>query len=200
MLSRSIYPSLYSYRETFNFIYVYFLRKYCYKLLRSKYCRCNNLFAQRIATDIYHRGERWNVSPVCRSLKLVVTPPFCLNDPSKNDTDAVGWRSLLARNASRVRRLMELFYRRLDFAGRSILYIRTDESRTSYFRGSVRKRGTERNGIPVYGLVTRDRSYETTGISREGRWEGLESGKGRRETRKGLLELFAHRCDGDGSA
>jgi len=63
---------------------------------------------------------------------------------------------------------MELFYQRLNFAERSILYIRTDESRASYFRGSVRKRGTGRNGIPVYGLVTRDRSYETTGISHGG--------------------------------
>lgn len=70
-----------------------------------------------------------------------------------------------------VPRLMELFYRRLDFAAWSILYIHTDESWASYFRSSVRKRGTGRNGIPVYGLVTRDRSYETTGISREGRWE-----------------------------
>lgn len=106
---------------------------------------------------------------------------FYLNDPSKNDSDVVGWRSLLARSASRVPGLMELFYRRLDFAGRSILYIRTDESRTSYFRGSVRKRGTERNGIPVQsmdssratGATKRPGFRERRGrMRRIGTWEG----------------------------
>lgn len=67
---------------------------------------------------------------MCRSLRLVVTapPPFCLNDPSKNDTDAVYWRSLLARSAFCVSRANGTLLSRLDFAERSILYIRTDES------------------------------------------------------------------------
>lgn len=113
------------------------------------------------------------------SLRL---PLFCLNDPSKNDIDAVDWRSLLARSTSRAPRANGTLLSRLDFAGRSILYIRTDESRASYFRGSVRKRGTGRNGIPVYGFVTRDRSYETTGISRGGRVDEKDRRRGREGT------------------
>ncbi|KAL0129007.1 hypothetical protein PUN28_004009 [Cardiocondyla obscurior] len=54
---------------------------------------------------------------------------FCLNDSPKSDGDAAGWRSPLARSdGPRIPGLMELFYRRLDFAGRSILYIRADDS------------------------------------------------------------------------
>jgi len=48
------------------------------------------------------------------------------------------------------------------FARRSIVYTRAGQS---YFRGGGQgKRATGRNGISVHGLVTRDSSYETTGI------------------------------------
>lgn len=112
-----------------------------------------------------------SISQASLSLSVASPPTFCLNDPSKNNTDAVDWRSLLARSASRVPGLMELsFIGGSTSLGRSILYIRTDESRASYFRGRASgKEGQGRNGIPVYELVTRDRSYETTGISRGGR-------------------------------
>jgi len=48
------------------------------------------------------------------------------------------------------------------FARQSTVYTRADQS---YFRdGGQGKRATGRNEIPVRGLVTRDSSYETTGI------------------------------------
>jgi len=65
---------------------------------------------------------------------------------------------------------MELFYQSVLprlFARSSIVYTRADQS---YFRGGgdggggQGKRATGRNGIPVHGLVTRDSSYEMTGI------------------------------------
>lgn len=141
-------------------------------LLTVTICLHNGL---RTAADIYHCGELWNVLHVCRSHKLVVTVIlllFCLNDPSKKKRHRCGRLLLIVVGKKHIpyTRANGTLLSRLDFARRSILYIRTDES---YFRGSVRKRATGRNGISAHGFVTRDRSYETTKneILLEGRGE-----------------------------
>lgn len=86
---------------------------------------------------------------------------------------------LLARRTVPVHReLMELFYQGSTLRyGRYFIFARTSRGGCSYFRGCVRKRATGRNGIPVHELVTRDSSYETTGILREGSDEEDRAGK-----------------------
>lgn len=144
-------------------------------LLTVTICLHNGL---RTAADIYHCGELWNVLHVCRSHKLVVIAIslFCLKfKRSFKKRRRCGRLLLIVVGKKHVpyTRANGTLLSRLDFARRSILYFRTDESRASYFRGSVRKRATGQNGISAHGFVTRDRSYETTKneILLEGRGE-----------------------------
>lgn len=177
-------------------------------LLTVTICLHNGL---RTAADIYHCGELWNVLHVCRSHKLVVIAIslFCLNDPSKNDADAVDccW-SLLARSMSRIPVLMELFYQGSTLHdGRYFIFARTSRGRHISEAASGKERQDEMEYQPMgssraTGVTKRRKTRFCSRVEerRIGIREGERGSEGWRETRKGLLGLFARRWDGDGFA
>lgn len=108
---------------------------------------------------------------------------FCLNDPSKNDADAVDRRSLLARSAPRCTQangtlLSEARLRRMV----DTLYSHGRVTGVIFPRQSVRKRGTGTKWNP--SLWTRHARQELRNdrdFARGSMREGSEPGKGRQE-------------------
>lgn len=175
---------------------------------------CNNLLAQRIAHCGRYLSLRWTLKCVAR---VSISQARCHCDfavlfkrySSKNDTDAVDccW-SLLARSTSRMPALMELFYQGSTLHdGRYFIFARTSRGRHISEAASGKERQDEMEYQPMgssraTGVTKRRKTRFCSRVEerRIGIREGERGSDGWRETRKGLLGLFARRWDGDGFA